>query len=184
MSRRMTDADLAATVVMPTSDQEHDGPSTAPSTVGDVADLVRTRPSGQPLQVTINVTHVAPPSGPSVVVWRACQRAARSPWMPWHPVALVYRSYKEGYAEAACHPGLLRAILWIAVATGVAAILWRQWTAPISVLGGLLAFLLITARTGQLREVVVALQVADGLPPILAVLQYTWITLVRKEGRR
>ena len=117
-------------------------------------------------------------------MWRACQRLAHSPWMPWHPFALIYRGYKEGYKEAASYPGLLRTVVWIAVATGVAAILWRQWTTPISVLGGLLAFLVVTARTGQLREVVDALEVGGGLPPILAVLQYVWITLIRKEGRR
>lgn len=161
------------------------GQSPAPPLLSaEMADLVRAQGGGQPMQVTINVTQITPVAGPAAVVWRACQRVARSPWMPWHPFTLIYCGYKEGYKEAASYPGLLRTIVWIAVATGVAAILWRQWTTSISVLGGLLAFLVITSRTGQLRDVVDALEVAGGLPPILAVLQYAWITLIRKEERR
>jgi hypothetical protein len=149
----------------------------------DVADPVRARAGGEPLQVTINVTRVVATSGPAAAVWRACRTVARSPWMPWHPFAVIYRGFKDGYVEAARYPGLLRTIVWIAVATGVAATLWRHWTTPISVLGGLLAFLVIIARTGQLREVVDALQAAGGFSPILTVLEHTWITVARKARR-
>lgn len=149
-------------------------------TVQHIVQVIQAQQPEQPASLSITINMLAVPAHRSVtpgqrIVYRLGV-IGRSRWMPWYPFsAMGRRHWTRWQAVMAAYPGLMKPVFLIAVATCIAASTWRSAALPLSILGGVLAFLVIAARTGMLTEIGSALEEAGGMPPTVTVLH----TMVR-----
>lgn len=151
-------------------------------TAGQRGEIIQAQEPGCPVSITINVNTVALPARAQRTLGQSgidrLAMVARSKWMPWYPFGVIGKHYWARHgALAATHPGLMKPVLAISAATCIAASAWRPATLPISMAGGVLAFLVIAGRTGMLRELICALEDAGRMPPIVMLLRHTWRTV-------
>jgi hypothetical protein len=91
-------------------------------------------------------------------------------WSPLRPFAGLVSTYRLVH-RALGRDGKL-GVLYICLAAGLASILWRQYTVPIGIGGGLLVSGMLFVRTGAYREYLAAIENTHGVPPLDVVLRY------------
>jgi hypothetical protein len=97
-------------------------------------------------------------------------RDALRRWSPFRPFAGLLTSYRLA-AEALGRNGKL-GVIYICIVAGLASIIWRHFTVPIGIAGGLLVSGILLVRTGAYREYLAALEDTHGVPPLDVVVSY------------
>lgn len=105
-------------------------------------------------------------------------RDALRRWSPFKPLAGMFASYRLA-REALGRNGKL-GIVYICIAAGLASVVWRHYTIPIGIAGGLLVSGILFVRTGAYREYLAAVEDTHGLPPLDVVLRYNVDYVMRR----
>ncbi len=101
-------------------------------------------------------------------------------WFPLSPFKPLRANYLM--ARQALGAGGRMGVVYICIVAGLASVVWRHYTLPIGITGGLAVAAIMFVRTGAYREYLATIADAHGLPPVGEVARYnlacltTWIT--------
>lgn len=101
-------------------------------------------------------------------------------WSPMAPLRPFYTNYL--LTRDALGSGGRMGVVYVCLTAGLASVVWRHYTLPIGIGGGLIVAAIMFVRTGAYREYLAAIKDAQGLPLASAVLRYNlaclsaWIT--------
>jgi hypothetical protein len=109
-------------------------------------------------------------------------RAALRRWSPLRPFIAMHANYRLA-REALGARGAM-SVVYVCIAAGVASLLWRHYTIPIGIAGGLLVSGILFVRSGAYREYLAAIEETHGLPPLGAILRYNVTYLVERIAAR
>jgi hypothetical protein len=96
--------------------------------------------------------------------------ASRSRWSPLVPFATMRTNYRV--ASQALGASGRASVAYVCVSAGLASVVWRHYTLPIGIGGGLVVAAILFVRTGAYREYLAAIESAHGVPALGAVVRY------------
>ncbi len=108
------------------------------------------------------------------------ERASVGQWSPLRPFKPLRANYLM--ARQALGAGGRMGVVHICIVAGLAAVVWRHYTLPIGITGGLAVAAIMFVPTGAYREYLATIADAHGMPPVGEVARYnlacltTWIT--------